>query len=182
MLTRGEEEGTKVGSFDSWIWILWVFLTPIWILSLVLTLMDTLGNFDTWILWVVFTHIGPIWLVWTDTAIWLFKKCRSTKKQNKMNYRRWVLVLWQMIPYIEKWCERNFDEEEGDGLREKLSLLRQYKQKSNPAFQRCDVRVVCQMQIQACWGLQESCRVSCIYLSFDAQLGLLHKSGRILLL
>ena len=47
-------------------------------------------------------------------------------------------------------CERNFDEEEGDGLREKLSLLRQYKQKSNPAFQRCDVRVVCQMQIQAC--------------------------------
>ena len=47
MLTRGEEEGTKVGSFDSWIWILWVFLTPIWILSLVLTLMDTLGSFDS---------------------------------------------------------------------------------------------------------------------------------------
>ena len=47
MLTRGEEEGTKVGSFDSWIWILWVFFTPIWILSLVLTLMDTLGSFDS---------------------------------------------------------------------------------------------------------------------------------------
>ena len=51
-----------------------------------------------------------------------------------MNYRRWVLVLWQMIPYIEKWCERNFDEEEGDGLREKLSLLRQYKQKFKSCF------------------------------------------------
>ena len=36
MLTRGEEEGTKVGSFDSWIWILWV----------VLTLTDALGSFD----------------------------------------------------------------------------------------------------------------------------------------
>ena len=51
---------------------------------------------------------------------------------------------------FEEWCERNFDEEEKDGLREKLSLLKQYKQKSNLAFQRCDVRVVCQMQIQTC--------------------------------
>ena len=46
---------------------------------------------------------------------------------------------------FEEWCERNFDEEERDGLREK-----QYKQKPNIAFQRCDVRVVCQMQIQTC--------------------------------
>ena len=55
-----------------------------------------------------------------------------------------------MASEFEELCERNFDEEEKDGLREKLSLLKQYKQKSNLAFQRCDVRVVCQMQIQTC--------------------------------
>ena len=36
-----------LGSFDSWIWILWVVLL-LWILWIVLTLMDTLGSFDSY--------------------------------------------------------------------------------------------------------------------------------------
>ena len=90
MLTRGEEEGTKVGSFDSWIWILWVVLT----------------------------HIGLIWLILSDTAISLFrlsghyKTFRSTKKQKIMYELSAVGV--DLVANNSLCCERNFDEEEGE--------------------------------------------------------------------
>ena len=152
----------------------------------VLTLTDALGSFDPYgyfvfLFLLTLGQFGWSGLIRQFGSLGHLDTIKNVDPQKKTKYYVWLSAagVGLVANDFEEWCERNFDKEERDGLREKLSLLKQYKQKSNLAFQRCDVRLVCQMQIQTCWGLQENCRVSCIYVSFDPKPGL-HKTGRIL--